>query len=86
MKTRTNQSQARKMLAILLGNAGEWVPMPLLARKAGSLSPATRISDLRKDGWHIENKTEDKRGVKRSFYRINPTMANLAKTITEKVK
>ena len=73
MKTRTNQSQSRKMLAILLGNAGEWVAMPLLARKAGSLSPATRISDLRKRGYPIENKTEEKRGVKRSFYRINPT-------------
>lgn len=86
MKTRTNQSQARKMLAILLGNAGEWVPMPLLARKAGSLSPATRISDLRKQGYSIDNKTEEKRGVKRSFYRLNATMANLAKTIVEEVK
>ena len=86
MKTRTNQSQARKMLAILLGNAGEWVPMPLLAKKAGSLSPATRISDLRKEGWHIENKTEEKRGVKRSFYRISSTVPNLVKAVTEAVK
>ena len=86
MKTRTNHSQARKMLAILLGNAGEWVPMPLLARKAGSLSPATRISDLRKRGYSIDNKTEEKRGVKRSFYRINATMANLAKTMMVEVK
>ena len=86
MKTRTTQSQARKMLFLLMANAGQWVPMPLLARKAGSLSPATRISDLRKEGYSIENKTEEKRGVKRSFHRLNATMANLAKTMTEKVK
>lgn len=86
MKTRTNQSQARKMLHLLIVNAGEWVAMPLLARKAGSLSPATRISDLRKQGYSIDNKTEEKRGAKRSFYRLNLTMENLLNAITEEVK
>ena len=53
-----NKTQNQKILAALARRRGKWVGLPTLANASGSLSPATRVSNLRREGHAIENKTE----------------------------
>ena len=69
------KTQNQKILNALARRRGKWVGLPTLAKASGSLSPATRVSNLRREGHVIENKTEK---VKRqgqlvtvSSYRLN---------------
>lgn len=66
-------SQCEVILAALQESAG-WVPMPLLAARAGCYAVHSRIADLRRRGCLILNRTENvregKRLVRRSFYRL----------------
>lgn len=69
-------SQNEIILRILTRHRGRWVSLPRLANESGSLSPATRISNLREDGHRIENRTTHKirngRRVTKSMYRLLP--------------
>ena len=51
-------SQNALILKCLQRRPGRWVGLPTLAKASGSLSPATRISNLREAGYRIENKQE----------------------------
>lgn len=67
-------SQNAAILAILEEAKGEWVAMPLLAIKSGSMAVATRISNLnqrlRLEGREIENRLETVGTSKHSSYRL----------------
>lgn len=64
-------SQADRILQRLKRTPRKWVGLPTLAKVSGSLTPATRISNLRERGHHIENRTTRlKNGGTASFYRI----------------
>lgn len=69
----TGASQCDKILAYLRDRTGAWVPMPDLVVASDSFNIHSRISDLRKRGFTIEQKNEwnprNPRQVK-SFYRI----------------
>jgi len=72
----TMKTQNELILNCLKRRRGSWVGLPTLAKASGSLSPATRISNLRKAGHSIENKQERVRRkcglVTLSAYRLNP--------------
>ena len=72
------KSQNALILQALERRPGEWVGLPTLAKASGSLSPATRISNLREAGYRIENKQERIRRkcglVIISSYRLNPPL------------
>ena len=53
-----NKTQNEQILRVLSRRRNKWVGLPTLARESGSLSPATRISNLRRAGHKIENKVE----------------------------
>lgn len=68
-------SQCDAILRVLKSRPNRWVSLGILARESGSLSPATRISNLRERGHSISNRTEKatRKGVTitKSFYRLN---------------
>ena len=51
-------------------NAGKWVAMPRLVELSGSYVIHSRISDLRKRGLTIEQRSERVDGTCRSEYRL----------------
>lgn len=65
-------SQCDKILAHLRGHTGQWVAMPDLVTESGSFNIHSRISDLRKRGYTIEQKNERNQHNNqiKSFYRI----------------
>ncbi len=70
-----NKTQNEQILKCLNRRKGQWVGLPTLAEASGSLSPATRISNLRKEGYRIENKTtkvkRKGRFVTTSYYKLH---------------
>ena len=66
------ESQADKILSFLQMRAGSWVGMPQLGMASGSWNVHSRISDLRKRGCNIAQKTERQPdGTNHSFYQLN---------------
>ncbi len=64
-------SQCDLILAELERNAGNWVAMPVLVELSGSYVVHSRISDLRKRGYSIEQRSERVGGACRSEYRLS---------------
>ena len=65
------KSQCDLILAELAAQPGAWVPMPELYRRSGSLNVHSRISDLRKRGFHVEQgQRRAADGTNLSFYRL----------------
>jgi len=72
------ETQNSKILAELLANKGDWIPMPHLVEVSGSYNVHSRISDLRAHGHDIENKRQLKGRTLLSYYRIpEPAQAQL---------
>jgi len=69
-KPTCTKTQAATILRLLLKANGRWVGLPTIAKASGSLSPATRVSNLRKQGWDIRNKLDNSCRPKRSFYQL----------------
>lgn len=63
-------SQCDKVLACLRDNRGQWVAMPDLVMASASFNIHSRISDLRKRGHAIEQRSEQSERKVKSFYRI----------------
>lgn len=65
-------TQNERVLARLRQSLGDWVPMPTLAMSSGAFAVHSRVSDLRKQGHRIEQKSERKSGSRanHSFYRL----------------
>lgn len=56
-----------------LAASSRWVPMPELWRVSGAFAVHSRISDLRKQGWNIEQRSERAEdGTVMSYYRLKP--------------
>lgn len=49
-------SQCQLILQALTARAGEWVPMPLLARCSGAYAVHSRVADLRRAGYLISHR------------------------------
>jgi hypothetical protein len=65
----SEQTQAQRILNLLVGAAGEWVPAPQLAEI--SLQYSARISELRALGHPIENRvTMSRHGGRHGFFRL----------------
>jgi len=65
-------SQADRVLECLQRHLDSWVGMPDLCRYSGSYNVHSRISDLRKRGCNIAQKTErQKDGSNHSFYKLS---------------
>lgn len=68
-------SQNARIFRVLEANKGQWVSMPELAR-AGAGNPQgfcmvhSRIADLRKANYLIENRAIPVKGKVQSFYRL----------------
>lgn len=68
-----SKTQCDLILETLQAAAGDWVPMPELARISGSLNIHTRIDQLRHErGLRIENSKSTEPGTRRihSSYRL----------------
>jgi hypothetical protein len=64
-------SQNARVLSALRTFENQWVPMPTLEMISGSHRVNSRVSDLRKHGHSIENRTERAAdGACMSFYRL----------------
>ena len=67
----TNPSQATKILQRLTATAGTFVGMPELAQFSGAYAVHSRIAELRKRGYVIENKPgRAQDGTRLSWYRL----------------
>lgn len=64
-------SQAFRILSRLKQSQGEWVAMPELCRISGSLNCHSRITDLRKQGYIIDQENQRQAdGAMNSVYRL----------------
>jgi len=64
-------SQTDKLIDRLQRSAGQWVSLPTLVGYTGAYAVHSRVSDARKRGCCIEQRTEvAKDGVRHSFYRL----------------
>lgn len=69
-RTGTARSQSDAILALLRARQ-DWVPMPELARESGSLNVHSRIADLRRRGFTVENRQQvGQDGVRLSWYKL----------------
>lgn len=64
------QSQAEIILQVLAAKRGKWVGMPTLWRASGAMAVHSRVADLRKKGFQIDNHTINRHRKKHSFYRL----------------
>lgn len=64
-------SQADLILRRLIEARGEWVPMPELVRVSGAFAVHSRIADLRRAGWQIEQESVHRQRRVHSFYRLH---------------
>ena len=65
---RSAKNQRAKILSLLVGARGGWVPLPEIARCAAQYN--ARVFELRRLGLRIENRTEAVEGVRHSWFRI----------------
>lgn len=72
--TESGVSQSTLILAALKGRFGEWVNMVDLWRASGSMNIHSRISDLRKRGLFIEQRSERVGRKVHSLYRLTCIM------------
>jgi hypothetical protein len=63
------RSQNELVLERLRRTPGQWVAMPALVEVSGSYVVHSRVADLRKAGWPIEQKNERAGRQIHSFYR-----------------
>jgi hypothetical protein len=72
--TNTNPSQASLILAELQRRPGVNVPMPDLVRVSGAFAVHSRVAELRKRGYQIENDIDHDpvSAAKHSYYRLVP--------------
>jgi Helix-turn-helix domain len=67
----TKLTQRDRVLNLLAGANGQWVPLPsILALNIAQFG--ARILELRRSGHQIENKTETKEDGVHSWYRLIP--------------
>lgn len=72
-------SQCDKVLARLEDSSGAWVSLPELVRVSGAYAVHSRVSDLRKRGYVIEQANEHVDGLVHSSYRLvgTPSPVNI---------
>jgi hypothetical protein len=68
--TKGATTQRDRILNCLRENAGSWVSLGLLTRTSKAYNVSGRMSELRADGFNIQNRRTYKRGVCHSLYRL----------------
>lgn len=63
------ETQRGKILTLLIAASGGWVPLPEIL-SLGIAQYSTRILELRRMGFNIENKTERVDGARHSWFRL----------------
>lgn len=64
-------TQTDTILRVLLERRGEWVSMPELWRASGAFAVHSRVADIRKRGFTVEQRSRrDQDGTCKSCYRI----------------
>lgn len=58
------------ILNALKARPGEWIPMPELVNLSGAYHVNSRVDELRKNGYNIENRKKHEGRKVHSFYRI----------------
>lgn len=66
------ESQTDRLIAHLLANRGNWVPLPELVGVCGGYAIHSRASDARKRGYDVEQSSNVEPGTRKvhSFYRL----------------
>jgi len=64
----TRASQGGQILQLLISARGAWVPLPKIAQHAAQYN--SRLFELRRLGFNIENKTKTVDGVRHSWFRL----------------
>jgi hypothetical protein len=67
----SSSSQRARILRLLMEARGGWVPSPEIAACAQQYN--SRLFDLRRLGFRIENRTEEIDGARHSWFRLVPT-------------
>ena len=67
----SSSSQRARILRLLIEARGGWVPSPEIAACAQQYN--SRVFDLRRLGFRIENCTEEIDGARHSWFRLVPT-------------
>jgi hypothetical protein len=67
---RPAESQVRLLLTYLSDNRNEWVSMPDMVRRCGGYAVHSRVADLRKLGYPIENRVDRSTKPYKSFYKL----------------
>jgi hypothetical protein len=62
------KTQGSRILRLLIDACGAWVPLPEIMACAAQYN--TRIFELRRSGYHIENRTETIDGQRHSWFRL----------------
>lgn len=65
-------TQTEKVFATLAANAGNWVGMPHLVEVSGAYAVHSRVADLRRRGYNVENQVDRSTKPFKSFYRLLP--------------
>ena len=71
MKPKSEHGGRGRLLAFFRKRPGEWIPLPQILR-LGVAQYNARISQLRAEGYRIENRVKWEEGVKNSWFRFDP--------------
>jgi hypothetical protein len=76
-----HKTQRDAILGLLVRARGAWVPLPKIL-ELGCAQYNARIFELRRLGFHIENRGETRDGVRHTFFRLviaaHPKLSNAA--------
>jgi hypothetical protein len=67
---RAGETQNAKALALLMSTPGRWVGLPHFVEYGCGYAVHSRMADLRKLGYNIENKVDRSQKPYHSFYRL----------------
>ena len=70
-KPKSDHGGRGRLLAFFRKRPGEWIPLPQILR-LGVAQYNARISQLRAEGYRIENRVKWEEGVKNSWFRYQP--------------
>ena len=63
-------TQRGRILELLIASRGDWVPLPEITNCASQYD--ARIFELRRLGFRITNRTKEVKGVRHSWFRLEP--------------
>jgi len=76
----SSRTQRARILNLLLAARGAWVPLPEISALAAQYN--ARVFEARRLGFAIENRTEERDGVRLSWFRLVANPAQVASSTT----